>query len=238
MRTRSLLVIFLLFFAVSPVSGDNFMAKRNKMVDEQIKDRGVSDLRVLSAMREVERHHFVPKNLQYAAYEDRPLPIGSGQTISQPFVVAVMTEALALSPTDRVLEIGTGSGYQAAILGKIVKEVYTIELLPELARQAQELLEKMGFTNIQVKAGDGYKGWPQAAPFDAIIVTAAPPEVPAALLEQLKVGGRLVIPVGNMGDQRLYLIKRLDSGFEKKEIFPVRFVPLVPAVNPPHPPED
>ena len=195
------------------------------MVDEQIAARGVKDPRVLEAMRETPRHLFVPESLRAYAYEDRPLPIGHRQTISQPYIVAFMTELLRPEPDDVVLEIGTGSGYQAAVLSSLVKTVVSIEILPELADQAKVQLAAAGRNNVQVITGDGYRGLPERAPFEGIIVTAAPPEVPAALVEQLAVGGRLVIPVGE-GIQELLVIERTSSGVTRRSVLPVRFVPM------------
>ncbi len=195
------------------------------MVDEQIAARGVKDPRVLEAMRETPRHLFVPESLRAYAYEDRPLPIGHRQTISQPYIVAFMTELLRPEPDDVVLEIGTGSGYQAAVLSSLVKTVVSIEILPELADQAKVQLAAAGRNNVQVIIGDGYRGLPGRAPFEGIIVTAAPPEVPAALVEQLAVGGRLVIPVGE-GIQELLVIERTSSGVTRRSVLPVRFVPM------------
>jgi len=202
-----------------------YAAAREQMVDEQISRRGIEDERVLAAMRKVERHLFVlPKYLQYA-YIDDPLPIEAGQTISQPYIVALMTELLELDGTEKVLEIGTGSGYQAAILGELAKEVFTIEIIDTLGVTASKLLKKLGYENINVRIGDGYRGWPEEAPFDAIIVTAAPPSVPRPLLEQLADGGRMVVPVGRLS-QDLILIERNDTTYTETEIAPVRFVPM------------
>jgi protein-L-isoaspartate(D-aspartate) O-methyltransferase len=210
--------------AAAPGRGD----EAARMVEEQLRRQGISDARVLAAMRAVPRHAFVPVEQQAAAYDDRPLPIGSGQTISQPYVVAFMTEALRLTPTDVVLEIGTGSGYQAAVLAAIAREVYSIELLPELAGQAQRTLEALGYRNVHVRAGDGYRGWPEHAPFPKIIVTAAPEEVPQALVDQLAVGGTMVVPVGPRdGDQELRILRRGDRGVVTERSLPVRFVPMV-----------
>lgn len=203
-----------------------FETKRDKMTDEQIAARGVSDPGVLEAMRKVERHLFVPSTLQAIAYSDEPLPIGHGQTISQPYIVAYMTEAARLSSGDRVLEVGTGSGYQAAILAEIVKEVFTVEVDEPLALAAARRLSDLGYKNINVRSSDGYKGWPEEAPFDAIIITAAPPEIPEELIGQLKVGGRMVVPVGCFF-QELCLVTRIEAGFEKKSLLPVRFVPMI-----------
>ncbi len=201
---------------------------RARMVREQIAARGITDLRVLAAMGRVPRHEFLPAELRYRSYEDGPLPIGHGQTISQPYIVAFMTEALDPKPTDRVLEIGTGSGYQAAVLSGLVAEVCSIELVEPLARRAETDLRWLGFANVKVRCGDGYLGWPEAAPFDAIIVTCAPEEVPPALLAQLKVGGRMIMPVGSQwGAQELVLLRKRPAGLEKRGVLPVRFVPMV-----------
>jgi protein-L-isoaspartate(D-aspartate) O-methyltransferase len=222
----ALLAVLFLSCGVAPQNND-FAAARQKMVAEQIAARGVRDERTLEAMRNVPRHLFVPADLEPMAYSDSPLPIGHRQTISQPFIVAYMTEQCRIQPGDRVLEIGTGSGYQAAVLGELAREVYTIELLPELAASAEAKLEQLGYSNIKVKHGDGYRGWPEYAPFDVIMVTAAPPEIPAALLEQLKIGGRMIVPVG-VRFQELIRMTRTESGYEKESLIPVRFVPMVP----------
>jgi protein-L-isoaspartate(D-aspartate) O-methyltransferase len=207
---------------------DPHAAARKRMIKEQIERRGVRDPRVLRAMESVPRHLFVPDAWRDRAYEDGPLPIGKGQTISQPYIVAFMTEAIRPRPTDRVLEIGTGSGYQAAVLASIVAEVYSIEIVEDLARSARERLAELGYRNVTVKHGDGYFGWPEHAPFDAIVVTAAPGTVPQPLLDQLKVGGRLVAPVDDGGGdaQDLVLITRTGTGFERRTLLPVRFVPM------------
>ncbi|MCM8780942.1 MAG: protein-L-isoaspartate(D-aspartate) O-methyltransferase [Candidatus Omnitrophica bacterium] len=196
------------------------------MVKEQIEARGIKDKNVLEVMLKVERHKFVPPEIRHLSYEDGPLPIGSGQTISQPYIVALMTELLSLKPQDRVLEIGTGSGYQAAILAELSKEVYTIEILPELAGRAERLLGELGYKNIKVKCADGYLGWPEFAPFDAIIVTCAPDEIPAILIEQLAENGRMVIPVGEEF-QMLKLITKKFGEIKERDIIPVRFVPMI-----------
>ncbi|NNL86567.1 MAG: protein-L-isoaspartate(D-aspartate) O-methyltransferase [Myxococcales bacterium] len=203
---------------------------RSRMVSHQIAGRGVRDARVLRAMGEVPRHEFVPTELRPFAYRDRPLPIGHGQTISQPYIVAVMSELAQLKPGDRVLEVGTGSGYQAAVLAALGAEVYSIELLPELAAQAAATLKRLGYRNIQLRQGDGFAGWPSAAPFRAIVVTAAPSKVPPRLLEQLADGGRLVIPVG-VATQQLEVHTRDDETIKVESIFPVRFVPMRGAVK-------
>jgi len=195
------------------------------MVEEQIVRRGVRDAQVLAAMREVPRDLFMPEEMRPAAFQDGPLPIGSGQTISQPYIVAYMTEALRLNPADRVLEVGTGLGYQAAVLSKIVREVYTIEIVEPLAGRAREILKSLRYENVTVRTGDGYRGWPEKAPFDAIIVTAAPNHVPAALTDQLKLGGRLVMPLGEDW-QELIRITRTEGGLKRETLLPVRFVPM------------
>jgi protein-L-isoaspartate(D-aspartate) O-methyltransferase len=193
------------------------------MVAEQIEQRGVADSRVLAAMRTVPRHLFVPDSLQPFAYEDRPLPIGHGQTISQPFIVAYMTEALEVGRSDRVLEIGTGSGYQAAVLAQLAHEVYTIEIVPELAREASVRLKP--FANVRVREGDGYAGWPERAPFQRIMVTAAPERIPQPLIDQLAAGGRMVIPVGT-AEQWLTVVEKTAAGVVERRTIPVRFVPF------------
>jgi protein-L-isoaspartate(D-aspartate) O-methyltransferase len=204
---------------------------RAAMVERQIAARGIRDRRVLDAMQRVPRHLFVPADERGAAYADRPLPIGSGQTISQPYIVALMSEVLELRGEERVLEIGTGSGYQAAVLAELAREVYSIEIVPELAERARQALAATGYGRVQVRTGDGSHGWPEAAPFDAIIGTAAPEEVPPALLDQLKPGGRLVLPVGPDEDQVLVRIVRTDSTFTRETLAPVRFVPMTGAVR-------
>ena len=210
--------------AQSPAAGDR-TADREGMVETQLRARGIRDERVLRAMARVPRHLFVPPQVRSDAYADHPLPIGHGQTISQPYIVAFMTEALALEETHRVLEIGTGSGYQAAILGELVKEVYTIEILEPLARSARATLEGLEYDTVHVRAGNGYAGWPDKAPFDRIIVTAAPEAVPPALVEQLEVGGIMAIPVGDVF-QELRILRRTPEGLETLKTLPVRFVPM------------
>jgi protein-L-isoaspartate(D-aspartate) O-methyltransferase len=197
-----------------------------KMVDIQIRNRGVRNAQVLRAMESVPRHEFVPRGSVNQAYDDHPLHIGHGQTISQPYIVALMSEALELKREDRVLEIGTGSGYQAAVLAELVDVVYSIEIVEELGREADERLSRLGYDNVKVRIGDGYKGWPEEAPFDAIIVTAAPENVPQALVEQLAEGGRMVLPVG-VGIQELLLIEKIDGKAVERHITSVRFVPMV-----------
>lgn len=209
---------------------DPFALQRERMVSEHIERRGLRDPRVLRALRSTPRHLFVPPDVRPAAYQDRPLPIGYGATISQPYIVALMTELLAPSARHRVLEVGTGSGYQAAILGQLAREVYTVELVPELARSAAATLRELGYANVTVRQGDGYKGWPEQAPFDGIMLTAAPPEVPEALIAQLAKGGRLVAPVGSTWNQELIVIeKKADGRIQRKSAGAVIFVPMRPA---------
>ena len=204
-----------------------FQGRKMKMLEEQIVARGIDAPETLSALKKVDRHRFVPEHLRHMAYEDRPLPIGEGQTISQPYIVAFMTQALDLKETDRVLEIGTGSGYQAAVLAEIVEHVYTIEIIESLGLGAKEALGKAGYTNIDVKIGDGFKGWPEHAPFDAIMVTAAPTDIPAPLKEQLAEGGTMIIPVGQAWEQELIVLEKKDGQLHEKKSLPVRFVPMV-----------
>lgn len=210
------------------IAADNeqqLLRLRERMVHEQLESRDVKDPRVLAAMRKVPRHKFVPSELVNAAYEDNPLPLMLGQTVSQPYIVGYMTQALALSGGERVLEIGTGSGYQAAVLAELVSEVYTIEILPELASYAKSKLDALGYKNIRVRCGDGYMGWPDAAPFDRIIVTAAPTHIPQPLVDQLKPGGKMIIPVGQL-EQELVLVEKTDKGVSRRSTIPVRFVPM------------
>lgn len=204
---------------------DSFKDARISMVATQIKARGIKDPLVLKAMSEVKRHLFVPKHLWDSAYNDYPLPIGHGQTISQPYIVALMTELLELRGGEKVLEIGTGSGYQAAVLAEIAGEVFTIEIVEGLARTAKERLDNLGYTNVHVRAGDGYQGWPEEAPFDAIIITAAPDHIPDPLLQQLKLDGVIVMPMGSYF-QDLFRIRKTKKGIIKENIAPVRFVPM------------
>ena len=210
-------------------AGDAYQAQRDRMTAEQIQERGVRSPAVLRAMRATPRHLFVPELMRPQAYQDTPLPIGYGQTISQPYIVAVMTELLAPAKAQKVLEIGTGSGYQAAVLSPLVGRLFSIEIVPELAKQSAGLLKTLGYANVTVRQGDGYLGWPTEAPFDRIILTAAPPEIPKALLDQLKPGGKLVAPVGaNALDQELVVFdKGPDGKIRQRSVFPVRFVPMV-----------
>jgi protein-L-isoaspartate(D-aspartate) O-methyltransferase len=207
---------------------EQYTRQRASMVTEQLRQRGISDARVLDVMGKVPRHVFVPGSVRPLAYADRPLPIGHGQTISQPFIVAYMTAALGVARTHRVLEIGTGSGYQAAVLAHLAREVYTVEIVPELARRASALLDTLGYSNVHIREGDGYAGWPEHAPFDRIIVTAAPEQVPRSLIDQLASDGRLVIPVGT-NEQWLTLIEKTKNGVTQRRTIPVRFVPLTRA---------
>lgn len=203
-------------------------AERDRMVDDHIIPRGVKDRAVLAAMRRVPRHRFVPLSYSASAYDDAPLPIGHGQTISQPSLVAFMTEALSLQGAKKVLEVGTGSGYQAAVLAEIVPHVFTIEIVEALAIQAAQTLTELGYRNIHTRVGDGYHGWPEEAPFDAIVVTAAPDHVPQPLLDQLAVGGRLIVPVGKaFQEQELTLYRRTKDGYERTRLTLVIFVPLI-----------
>jgi protein-L-isoaspartate(D-aspartate) O-methyltransferase len=201
------------------------------MVDEQIRARGIKAPAVLRAMGDVPRHLFVPPEVQPFAYEDRPLPIGLDQTISQPYIVAFMTEALDVSRGHRVLEIGTGSGYQAAVLSGLVRQVFSMEIVPELAERARRTLSATGYANVQVRTGNGYLGWPDQSPFDRIIVTAAPPELPRALIDQLAIGGRLVAPVGTVA-QEIVVVTKTAQGVTEERTIPVRFVPMVQKPRP------
>jgi protein-L-isoaspartate(D-aspartate) O-methyltransferase len=211
---------------VRPPRDDDRAAERDRMVDETIAARGVTDARVLQAMRRVRRHALVSPQYADRAYGDHPLPIGHGQTISQPYIVAAMTEAAQISPGDKVLEVGTGSGYQAAVLAELGADVYSIEIVEPLALQTMERLRDLGYTGLHLRIGDGYRGWPEAAPFDAIIVTAAPSEVPQPLIDQLARGGRLVIPVGDY-EQYLQVIRKDAAGtLTTENLFEVRFVPM------------
>jgi protein-L-isoaspartate(D-aspartate) O-methyltransferase len=225
-------VFSVLLLAAPPDTSWEHQELRTRMVETQIAARNVADPTVLDAMRSVPRHRFVPDVAPELAYADRPLPIGHGQTISQPYIVARMTELVRPGPADRVLEIGTGSGYQAAVLGEIVDSVYTIEIIPELAATAKKRLDQLGYDNAVVKTGDGFKGWPRRAPFDAIVVTAAPEEIPPPLIDQLADGGRMIIPVGPTGrTQELTLVTKEDGEVSKRQLAPVRFVPFLRKKN-------
>lgn len=205
---------------------NDFARKRERMVETQIEARGVKGDKVLGAMRKVPRHLFVPENMKLYAYRDEPLVIGEGQTISQPYIVAYMTEALQLKGHERILEVGTGSGYQAAVLAEIVQEVFSVELLESLSLKAQDTLKRLEYKNIHFRIGDGTLGWKERAPYDAIMVTAAPAKVPKALQEQLTIGGKMIIPVG-AAFQELVLLTREKRKYKKKILLPVRFVPLI-----------
>jgi protein-L-isoaspartate(D-aspartate) O-methyltransferase len=206
-------------------------ARRARMVEHQIEARGVKNRRVLAAMRKVPRHEFVPADLRALAYEDGPLPIGEEQTISQPYIVAIMTELARPTPNARVLEIGTGSGYQAAVLAELVREVYTIEIVPSLCRRAAATLRRLAYDDVFVRCGDGYRGWPEKAPFDAVVVTAAAPELPQPLIDQLRQGGRLVIPVGEPEHGELMVVTKTAHGLERRSVEPVAFVPMTGEVQ-------
>jgi protein-L-isoaspartate(D-aspartate) O-methyltransferase len=224
---------YLLFAAIAttgcrqqtPTTAD-FSAQRRRMVEQQI-TRGIKDERVLAAMAKVPREEFIPMGARAHAYEDGPLPIGYDQTISQPYIVAFMTEQLRPKPRDRVLEIGGGSGYQAAILAELVADVYTIEIVEPLAKTAEATVQRMGYNNVHIRVGDGYKGWPEEAPFDAIIVTCAPENVPQPLIDQLQDGGRMIIPVGKRLAQQLYLLEKKNGQLKESATLPVRFVPML-----------
>jgi protein-L-isoaspartate(D-aspartate) O-methyltransferase len=241
MPIRVLSLISVLLFwgcpaaGAAPVPQGDFAAARQAMVAQQLAARGIKDPRVLAAMARVPRERFVPPELAAWAYGDHPLPIGGGQTISQPYIVALMTEWALLKPGDKVLEVGTGSGYQAAVLSEITANVFSVEIRPDLARESAARLQSLGYAGVRVKTGDGYLGWPEAAPFDAILVTAAAPRVPPALAAQLKEGGRLVIPLGEPGGtQTLVRLRQVKGELQQEESLPVRFVPLVqePALKP------
>ena len=228
MISRALLTLFCSHEVGAAGGTSNYASERDDMVARQIAERGVRDPRVLAAMRKVPRHEFVPDTEKRHAYRDTPLPIGAGQTISQPYIVALMTELAEPDESDRVLEVGTGSGYQAAVLAEIVQHVYTIEIEAELAQRASEALHKLGYDNVTVRTGDGYAGWEEHAPFDIIIVTAAPDHVPQPLIDQLKPGGRMVVPVGPIyATQELRVLEKDAAGkVVVKSVAPVRFVPL------------
>jgi len=232
---RLFFLVLLMSSAVMAFAQNDRAAERRRMIDEiealsrlvaGETRRSALDPRVLAAMAKVPRHEFVLPMQRHAAYRNRPLSIGSGQTISQPYIVALMTDLLALKPHDKVLEIGTGSGYQAAVLSELAKDVYTIEIVESLGRRAGKTLERLGYANVHTRIGDGYKGWPEHAPYDSIIVTAAPDQIPPPLIEQLKTGGRLVIPVGKFAQELMVVSKNADGSTTREEIVPVQFVPL------------
>jgi len=227
-----LLIMELIFFiscgqqsSINQRTEKMYEKMRVRMVEDQIERRGIRDIKVLEAMQKVPRHEFVPDHLKKYAYSDEPLPIGEDQTISQPYIVAYMTEILNLKPNHKVLEIGTGSGYQAAVLAEIIDTVFTIEIVDVLANRAKKTLERLGYDNVLVKRGDGYKGWPEHAQFDAIIITAAPTKIPQPLKEQLKVGGHMILPLGDHS-QELVLIEKEKTGYKQDKLLPVRFVPM------------
>ena len=224
-----IILVSFLFFSFTTICSynDKYEKVRKRMVSEHIVARGIKDQKVIQAMIKVERHLFVPKNKERMAYEDRPLPIGEGQTISQPYIVALMTEILELNKDMSVLEIGTGSGYQAAVLAEIVNEVYTIEIIETLGLKAKNTLDNLNYKNINFSIGDGYKGWAENAPFDAIIVTCAPTDIPKPLENQLKEGGKMIIPLGGSITQELVLFEKQNGKLIKKIVAPVRFVPMV-----------
>ena len=223
----ALIAVAALTLSLNALSATEYTREREDMVRLQIRNRGIDQEAVLKAMEEVPRHELVPAEFRKHAYEDRPLPIGYGQTISQPYIVGFMTEKLALTSDARVLEIGTGSGYQAAVLAQIVEKVFTMEIVPELARKATKQLAELGYDNVAVRHSDGYHGWPEEGPFDAIIVTAASSRIPPPLIEQLKEGGKMIIPVGSsLGLQHLILVQKDADGVRTRTLIPVRFVPF------------
>lgn len=208
-------------------AAQDYQAERHNMVDQQIRNRGIRNTKVLGALRNVKRHLFVPEKYRHLAYSDRPLPIGHQQTISQPYIVALMTDYLELKEDEKVLEIGTGSGYQAAVLAEIVDHVYSVEIVEPLAQRARGVLSELGYDNVHIRIGDGYKGWQEHAPYDAIIVTASPSDVPPPLKEQLAEGGRMVIPVGGPVFQKLVLLRKKDGQVKQTDVTSVRFVPMI-----------
>jgi protein-L-isoaspartate(D-aspartate) O-methyltransferase len=222
----ALLVMAAVAIGMATAPRDDFALARQRMVEEIRSGGGVRDSGVLAAVAAVPRHLFVPEGERQAAYEDRPLPIGAGQTISQPSMVALMTSLLDIHPGDRILEVGTGSGYQAAVLSRLARDVYSIEIVKTLGDRARRTLSELGYRNVHLRIGDGYQGWPSAAPFDGIIVTAAPQRIPDPLLQQLKIGGKLVIPVGDALQDLYVLTKRRDGGFDRRRVLPVLFVPM------------
>lgn len=227
-----LIFLILLIPVMTPAENnmeeDTFAEQRARMVSRQIENRGVTNAEVLAAMRKVPRHLFVPERYRKYAYADHPLPIGEGQTISQPYIVGYMTDVLRLKPGDRILEVGTGSGYQAAVLAELGCKVYSIEIIDALAQRARKTLRELEYRNVYIKTGDGYQGWAEEAPFDAVIVTCAPEDIPKPLVEQLKQGGRMIIPVGKSdGIQQLVLAVKQDGRLSSRSVMPVRFVPMV-----------
>lgn len=239
LRFAPLLLCSLLFFSCSfpPVSGnpvtqEEFHQQREQMVETQLKSRDIQNELVLEAMRKVPRHLFMPESMRQYAYIDSPVPIGEDQTISQPYIVGLMTQTVDPKPGDRALEVGTGSGYQAAVLGELVQEVFTIEIIPVLAEGAEKALSESGYDNVEVRQGDGYQGWPERAPFDIILITAAPEEIPQPLIDQLAEGGRLVVPLGAEGTiQTLTLVTKVKGEVKRADITDVRFVPMTGEVQ-------
>jgi protein-L-isoaspartate(D-aspartate) O-methyltransferase len=223
----ALVFITLNCFNRQDLNEDNYSRQRKTMVEQQIKDRGIHNKKVLAALMSVPRHKFVPEEYKNYSYDDRPLPIGYDQTISQPFIVAYMTEILDPDSTKKVLEIGTGSGYQAAILSLLYKDVYTVEIIEALGKRAKRVFDEEGYDNIKVKIGDGYQGWKEYAPFNAIIVTCAPANIPQPLVDQLAEGGKMIIPVGEHFNQVLYLLEKINGKIRKTETLPVVFVPMM-----------
>ncbi len=217
--------------ASGPQEEDEFALQRDAMVEAQIVARGIKEARLLLAMRKVKRHLFLPEGMKLYAYQDSALPIEERQTISQPYIVALMTKLAHVTPQSRILEIGTGSGYQTAILAELCQKVYSMEIKKPLADSARQRLNGLGYKNIEVRHGDGYKGWPEAAPFDAILVTAAASEIPEELIKELKIGGRLIIPLGDLSQELYVVTKNTDGSIEKESIIPVRFVPMVKKIN-------
>ncbi len=216
----------------NPVTQEDFAQQREQMVETQLKSRDIQSERVLEAMKKVPRHLFMPASVRQYAYVDSPVPIGKGQTISQPYIVGLMTQTVDPQPGDRALEVGTGSGYQAALVGELVQEVYSIEIIPDLAERAEKVLAESGYDNVEVRQGDGYQGWPEKAPFDIILITAAPEEIPQPLIDQLAEGGRLVVPVGPQGEiQTLTLVTREKGEVKRTYITDVRFVPMTGEVQ-------
>jgi protein-L-isoaspartate(D-aspartate) O-methyltransferase len=232
MRATVILTLaFTLAGGVTRAASDARQRERDEMVDEQLASREITHAATLAAMRKVPRHRFVPEQLARSAYADSPLPIGHGQTISQPLIVAFMTQTAQITRDSKVLEIGTGSGYQAAVLAQLAGHVYTIEIVPVLAQSARQILRRLGYSNVSVRQGDGYQGWPEEAPFDRVILTASPPEIPQTLIDQLARGGRLVAPVGRLGSQELVLIeKKADGTLRRRSVLPVAFVPMKPGL--------
>lgn len=225
--SRIVIILWLILLLPAVGLSQNYEAERSEMVNQQILNRGIRNEQVLNAMESVKRHLFVPQEYRHLSYSDRPLPIGHGQTISEPRIVALMTDYLNLKEHEKVLEIGTGSGYQSAVLAEIVDQVYTVEIVEELAQRARTTLNKLGYDNVHIRIGDGYKGWEAHAPYDAIIVTASPTDIPPPLKEQLAEGGRMVIPVGGSVYQKLVLLRKKNGKVKQTDVTSVRFVPMV-----------